>query len=133
MREKLDYIYYRFYQFLRWIRVNNADINAANQFAFTIVLNVSTIPCFLYAFCGIGIWRDSFFIVLLILLVGLMLIGDLLFLYKSRYLKIIKTYQSESPAETKRGNYQVLIYFVGSLFFLALSVFLVAARNDIMP
>lgn len=131
MREKLDYIYYRFYQFQRWVGNGlNAEYMAVLQLEFTVMVNIFAIQYFLYGFWGIKFLDVRPEIAALTQSFVLMLIGYLLFIYKSRHKKIIKTHRSESPEETKRGNYQILLYFIGSVVLFGLGMFSMIARNN---
>lgn len=103
---------------------------AVMQLEFTVMVNIFAIQSFLYGFWGIKFPEVRPEIAALTLSFVLMLSGYLLFMYKCRHKKIIKTYRSESPAETKRGNYQILLYFIGSVVLVGLGMFSMIARNN---
>jgi hypothetical protein len=99
------------------------------QLGFTVVLNIYTIIALLYGFWGIRGRIINPTALGLSLCLGLMFIEYLLFIHKSRYKLIIKTYKKEIFSDRK-GNILVLIYFIGSVILFGLGIFTMAARNN---
>jgi len=130
MRNKLDYIYYRFYRFQ--VSVGNSFVAVPFALLFLtylLILNFFSIVFFLYGLAGIKApWHDAVITgSTCFLLVAAA--NYLLFIYKKRYRSIIKLYQNEPKHSVKRGNIAVVIYIIVSLALIGMGLYLMILRN----
>jgi uncharacterized membrane protein len=130
MKEKLDYIYYRFYRFQ--VSVGNGAI--AGPFTvmflcFLLTVNFFSLANLLYGITGIAVQFENEIILGLIIPCIFGVAGYFLFIQGKRYKQIVKKYEKELKQQRKKGNLLVIGYFVLSILFLGFSFYLMIQRN----
>ncbi len=130
MRDRLDYIYYRFYRFQ--VSVGNGSIAIMFSFlflSFLLMINFFAFAYILYAFFGIKMPLQNATIGGLTVIGIICVVNYFLFIYRNRYQKIIKRYKGEKSATVRKGNIAVVIYMVFSFIMIATSFYLMIMRN----
>ena len=130
MRNKLDYIYYRFYRFQ--VAVGNGNVAFTFSFiflSFLVMLNFFAFTFILYAFLDIRLPFKNPVIGGLTVLGVIFLINFFLFIYGKRYLAIINRYKNEPLNTVKKGNFAVISYMIFSFGVIGLSFYLMIMRN----
>ena len=131
MREKLDYIYYRFYRFQ--IAVGNATVAVPFAFLFMLFLiltNLFSISYILYGLFGLELLARNGIIKTFSISILLLFLNFFLFIYRKRYKKIIKTYQKDTKHEIRRGNLLVILYVVFTFILIGVGFYLMILRNN---
>lgn len=131
MRDKLDYIYYRFYRFQ--VSVGNGIVAvpfAVLFLAFLIMLNFFSVVFFLYGLAGIKApWHDAV-ITGVTVFFSVLTANCLLFIYDKRYKYIIKFYENEPKHNVRKGNIGIIIYMIISLALIGMGFYSMILRNN---
>jgi uncharacterized membrane protein len=130
MRQKLDYIYYRFYRFQ--VSVGNGQVAVAFSllfFSFLLMVNVQSVMGFLYAFAGIKVPYDNPGIIGLTIIGLITFINMILFIYRQRYKSIIKRYKDESKDAVRTGNIYIIVYMILTFVMFFVGLILMMERN----
>lgn len=134
MREKLDYVYYRFYSFQAFIGHGIDAVPTSILFLSTLItFNFFGIGCLLYGFGVVKIPPQSILPGVISLFTCSIIINCLLFIKKARYKHIIKIYKNETEIVAKKENLWVVLYILVTFIFLGLGFYLMVLRNNQLP
>lgn len=130
MKQKLEFIYYRFYTFQFTIgRGTIAEFSSLLHITLILLFHVFSIGAFIYAAWGVQ-WCDIDGVWLLCFLVVPTVFNYFLFTYKGKYKLIYKRYKNEPEAELKKGNRLIRVYTLATFVLFLIGVFLMVARNN---
>lgn len=127
----LRYSFYRFYQLL--ISAGNADV--AEYFAIMLMsvlfgLNIFTVFSIIYFVTGVSVdisLAPKLFGVLLFF--GILIFSYLSFVWKDKYIEIIKDYEHETSKKKIIGTIITISYIIVSIALLMLGTYLMMQRN----
>jgi len=131
MRQKLDYIYFRFYRFQ--VAVGNATVAVPFAYLFIVfllVLNLLSITSTLYGLFGIKLLADNGLEKAFSIAFLLFVLSFFLFIYRGRYKKIIATYKMETKQASRKGNLFVCLYVVLTFLMMGIGFYLMILRNN---
>lgn len=133
MWKMLKYLFYKLYKlFMRMHGENDipeytAMFGVGTLLLCNLIASVSIIDVFFPFWDFPEISRGKFFII-----VGIpyVLILYFSFIYKGKYLRIKREYETESEEQRKKGSRNIKIYMVLSLFLIVLSLLLMVLKNE---
>jgi hypothetical protein len=134
MREKLDYVYYRFYRFQ--ISVGNGIAAVPISllfFSMSLMFNFFSMGCLFYGFGGVNIPSGDILPWVISFLSFGIIINYLLFIKNKRYERVIKNYENETSVSVKKGNLWVILYFLTTFIFLGVGFYSMILRNSRLP
>lgn len=113
------YLFFRIYKFIK--KLGNYDIY------FSTCLNISTFESFLFMSIYFTALKNHFppeMSMIIVISVGIfiLLVNIFIFLYKKRYLKIIKMFENETKRQKQISSAIVMLIFIFNLIFLIYAI-----------